>query len=451
MPLDPGRASALSALSAIRRRDAFARQVVDEEVARAGLPTVQAAFARRLAFGVIAAEGTLDEALGEHATLPARLEPRLLDILRLGAYELLFARTPARAAVDQAVTAARTVRPQATGLVNAVLRRLSEHAADFPWGDPGSDTAALARSTAHPLWLVELLIDDLGLSAATEMLTADQEPAPLYARLNPFRASAEECLRRLVDDGAEPAASPPDDLAVVCRKGAAAIRGSATAAGYAVITDAAAQLAPVVLAPDPGASVLEVASGRGTKTFGVQSVAARRGGPVRVTSVDVHAFKAGILERRMTELRVPGVTAVTVDATDAGELARLGSFDFALIDAPCTGIGSLRRHPDKRWRLDPGDPARLAELQGALMSSAASVVRPGGVMVYSTCTVTRSENEDVVSAFLAETDGTWELEPVESFVAGEWGRFITDRRCFRSWPTLGGPDGHFVARLRRVT
>jgi len=441
----------LSALSAIRRRDAFARQVVDEEIQRSDLSSAQAAFARRLAFGVIAAEGTLDEALASHATLPPRLEPRVSDILRLGAYELLYARTPARAAVHEAVTATHAVRPQAAGLVNAILRRLAEHAAAFPWGDPDIDTAALARLTAHPLWLTQQLIDYLGRPAAAEMLAADQEPAPLYARLNPFRARAEECLQHLVEDGAEPAGTPPDDLAVVCRQAAAAVRGSAVASGRAVITDAAAQLAPVVLAPDPGAAVLEIASGRGTKTFGIQSVALSRGGPARVTSVDVHAFKADVLERRMTELRVPQVTARTLDATDAEELAALGSFDAALIDAPCSGIGSLRRHPDKRWRLDPGDPARLGELQRDLLRATASVVRPGGVMVYSTCTVTRAENEDVVSWFLSAADGAWVVEPIDSFVAGEWGRFITDDGCFRSWPRLGGPDGHFVARIRRVS
>ncbi|MRR13824.1 rRNA methyltransferase, partial [bacterium] len=177
----PARRAALSALGTIRRDRAFSGPVLSAELSKSKLSAADAALATRLTYGVLAAEGVLDEAIGRHAR--GQLEPQLRDVLRLAAFELLFGRAPSYAVIDQAVTSVRAIRPQASGLANAVLRRLAEDAPEFPWGDPAVDRDALARATAHPRWIVDRALGDLGEIAGREMLACGMEQAPVYVRL----------------------------------------------------------------------------------------------------------------------------------------------------------------------------------------------------------------------------------------------------------------------------
>lgn len=449
--LSASRRVALRALAQIRRTDAYARPVIDKRIAAAALPAADAAFAARLAYQVIATQGTLDEALDPLLSHPRGIEPGVRDALRMGACELLFLRTPPSAAVSQAVEAARLARPQAARLANAVLRRLAERAPTFPWGDPATDRDALARVCAMPRWLTDLFLDDLGEQHGREALLAGLGAAPLFVRANPFKGPLEETIAALSADGAEPLPSPPDDAARRCARPARAARGSALAHGLAIVADAAAQVAPLAAAPRPGAHVLDVGAGRGTKSSMLQGAALCAGGPARVVAIDTRAYKLDVLETTMRRLGVPGVTTALVDATDPASLAELrGAFDVALIDAPCSGLGTLRRHPEKRWRLRPDDIDRLAQLQLRMLRAVSTVVRPGGLMVYSTCTVSAAETEGVIAAFLRDERGAgFSRSPLDVALPDEWARFVTRDGWFRSWPRKGGADGHFVAALVR--
>lgn len=452
MSVVPARRAALEVLRRVRERHAFAAPTVDAVLSATRLTDQDAALATRLAYGTLSAEGTLDEALDRFVARPGALEPRVRDVLRLAAYELLFARTPPRAAVHQAVEAVRAVRPQAAALANAVLRRLADAASEFPWGDVDADVTALARVTAHPRWLTERLVADLGRAAARPAMEADLEPAPLYLWANPFRASFDEALSALGADGADPVQCQLPGC-LEARHPSAAVHGGAVAGGLALVTDAAAQLASLAAGAYPGGLVVDVASGRGTKTAQLQALAVAAGQPAHVYALDDHAFKSEILARRMVELGVPGVSAVTGDATDPGEVAGLpksGSADAVLVDAPCSGTGTLRRHPEKRWRITPEQVTELATLQLAMLRSSARLVRPGGVVVYSTCSLLAEENADVVARFLEGAAGAgFRVAALGHAVPAQWSRFVTARGFFQSLPALGGPDGHFVAALTR--
>lgn len=452
MTVAAARRASLGVLADIRRRGAFSRPVIDAALARSGLSREDAGFAARLVYSVISAEGVLDAVIDECATRPGAVEPRVRDVLRMSICELLYLRTPVRAAVHQGVDAVRHVRPAATGFANAVLRRVSERAATFPWGDPASDRDALERAAAMPGWLVERFIDDLGESAGREALLTGMEPAPLYVRTNPFLATPQEAFDRLVADGAQPEASSPDAFCFRCGSPREAVRSGAINAGLVIVSDAAAQVAPLACSPVAGARVLDVAAGRGTKTAILQGIALGTGGPALVTAADTHGFKLTALEGSLSALGIPAAITATLDATDSEVLTALGGdFDVVLVDAPCSGLGTLRRHPEKRWRVAPEDIDRMAVLQQSLLEAASHVVRCGGLVVYSTCTITRTENQDVVSRFLAGEKGrAFSTKPLAGVVDDAWHRFITPEGWFRSWPESGGADGHFVAALVRA-
>jgi len=451
MSVAPARKAALAVLKRVRERSAFGPETLDAVLRAGGLDARDTALATRLAYGALQTMGTLDEAIDRVVDRPGSLEDGIRDVLRLATYELLYMRTPARAVVHEGVDAAKSVRSAASGLANAVLRKIAASADTFPWGDPATDDLALARATGHPLWMVRMWIDDLGRESAMSMLTADLEPAPLYLWANTFKSSFVEVMDALVADGAEPVLGPLPRC-LLAGNAHDAVRGTSVAAGLALVADAAAQVAALAAAV-PGGVVVDVAAGRGTKTAQIQAACTDAGGAADLIALDIHEFKAHVLERRMVELGVPGVTALVGDATDVEAvdgLPPLGSADAALLDAPCSGLGSLRRRPEKRWRVTPEDITRLAELQSSMLEQSSRLVRVKGRVVYSTCTVTRAENRDVVERFLEAHDGAFVTVPLPDAVCAGWGDAITPEGWFQSLPSSGGPDGHFVAVLERV-
>ncbi len=452
MSLTASRRAARQVLSDVRSREAWAHDVLAARLSRSGMIDSDTAFATRLVYGTLATQGTLDEALDRHLDRPGRVHPLVRDALRLAAYEILFMRTPARVAVHQGVDSVREVAGGAAGLANAVLRRLSEEAEAFPWGDPATDLAALARLTGHPLWLAELLVRDLGLAAAREMMEADLEPAPLYLAHNPFVGDFAQLMARLVAEGVDPQTYGPGGC-IVAGSPAAAVRGDSLASGACVVADAAAQFVASLSAPPPGGSGVDIAAGRGTKTLLMQASSLRQGGVATLLAADIHSFKTELLARRMEELGVPDVRIVVADCTDESAVEVLGgpaSADAVLVDAPCSGLGTLRRHPEKRWRLSPQDIPAVAAVGAAMLTTASRLVRPGGFVVYSTCTVTESENTAVVRGFLenAAGEGFFTRQLGSTGLPG-WEPFVTSEGWFASRPRIGGPDGHFAAVLQR--
>lgn len=444
MSVAPARTSALAVLGRVRKDGAFSGAALTAELRRAQMAPDDVALATRLVYGVLGTEGVLDEVIDRF--LRSGVEPRIRDVLRLAAYELLYGRAPAYAVVDQAVAAARRIRPQAAGLVNAVTRRISEDASGFPWGDPAEDRDALARVSACPRWIVDEYLLSLGDERGVEALLACSEPAPSFVRIDPFAAPSEHTRAAL--EAGLPTPSPPDPDSYVLGNPAALYSLAAEAGWFSM--DAAAQMAPAACAPAPGMRVLDAGAGRGNKTICLQSLAVRQGGAAEITALELHPGKAARLRERLEASRVPGVSVQVGDAREAVLCCGGDVFDVALLDAPCTGLGTLRRYPEKRWRLAASDISRMAQLQGVLLAGVAAAVRPGGQVVYSTCSVARAENEQVIETFLSGPAGEGFVpQPLDTLVPDAWNMFLTGDGNFRSWPTVGGPDGHFVAVLRR--
>lgn len=445
----PARTAAVQTLRQLRERDGFAQEVIGSTIDPAPLSPEDKAFATRLVLGVVSTRGTLDDLIDRCLDSPRDINATVRDALEVSAYELLYLQKAPHAAVDQGVELVRSVAPRAGGLANAVLRRMAKARDAFPFGDPERSIEALARQQGFPLWLAEKLIADMGDQGARRFMAASNEPAPLFVAMNAIRAADGEVLEAL---RAAQGCPQPVRLGGVPVPGCYLVKdgsvlldgrvGQLIAQGKLLVSDAASQAvaARVVAASGRPGSFLEVGAGRGTKTILLQSGFVRQGGaqaPDYVT-VDNHQFKTKLLAQRARDYGVRVAEALTGDATQLGALVGSRAFDAVFVDAPCTGLGTLRRHADIRWRLQQPTIAESAALDGRLLDSAAAHVAPGGLLAYATCTVTLEENEWAVEAFLASEAGA----PFALEAQGE--------AMFFAPPLVpGGCDAHFLALMRR--
>lgn len=438
--LSPGRSLALKATAQVRERDAHVENALDSAVRCAqGVGQKDKAFAELLATGVVSTRGTLDEIIDRSMNSPSDIDETVRDALRISAYEFAFLEKQPHAVVDQGVELVRSVAPRAARLGNAVLHRMAKDMKLFPWGNPNADDAALARKMGFPHWLARLLIGSLGRKDAVVFMAACNQPAPLFLAVNSMKAEAGEVYELLKSRNVHPEfVGGAERGCIKCGNARAAIATGVLKSGAAIVSDASAQVVALMATPAKGRPFLEVGSGRGTKTVMLQSNAFKYNGrQADLHCVDLHPFKNGVLEKRISDCGLENISLHTGDATRLDEIKGLPRvFGKALVDAPCSGLGTLRRHPEIRWNMTSEKIADLAGVQLAMLRSVAPRIEQGGTLVYSTCTVAPQENEDVVEAFLASEEGT-------GYSVREQGgrRFVQNRLV------PGGPDVHFCAVL----
>ncbi len=445
---------ALSALHQLRERDAFAQDIIAKTIDKSKLSREDRAFATRLVLGVTSTRGTLEDVIDGCMDSPDDAAPAVRDALALSAYEIIFLQKSPHAAVDQGVELVKTVAPRAGGLANAVLRRVVRAKEHFPFGDPRTDIAAYARLHGFPVWLAERLIAELGPEGARDFMVASNEPAPVFVSVNAVKASEDEVVPVLAAAHGDPTpvtvAGRPVPGCYRVSSGVPLLDGRVRrmfSQGQLLVSDATSQaVASLVVGDEAPASFLEIGAGRATKTILDQSCAYRRFGAQigDYVTVDVHAFKTRLLQERAELYGIEVTEPIIGDATDLGALVGERTFDRVFIDAPCSGLGTLRRHADIRWRLRPETIDEQAALDGRLLASAAAHVAPGGILAYATCTITHEENADAVDQFLAtEAGSAFEVIPYENPELG------IERPFFSIPLEPGGPDAHFLALLRR--
>jgi 16S rRNA (cytosine967-C5)-methyltransferase len=415
------------ALVALERVDggAYANLVLPQLLRRSGLNPSERAAATDLVYGSLRMRAALDFALAplsrQHLD---RLEPLVLRGLRLGAYELLFGGTAAHAAVAETVGAvARAGHRGQAGYVNAVLRRLA--AASPAWPDPKLEVAAWATTRgSHPAWIVEEALARLGPEELVALVEADNTRPEVSLRATPGRTTRDELLAELAEAGVPARPSPLSPDCVTLERGdpgnLAAVRE-----GRAVVQDAASALVAPAVGASPGELVADLAAGPGGKAGHLAALGAR------VLAVERNRRRAGLVAQTASRIGVAD-RLLTVVADGRRPPLRPGQADAALVDAPCTNLGSLRRRPEARWRHGPDDIPGLVELQLALTDAAADAVRPGGTVLYSVCTWTQAETDGVVAALLERRDDL---------------RLDETRQL---WPHRDGADGMFLARLFKV-
>lgn len=466
--LSPARKAAASLLGECRRRRGRIRDIARDSSVAAALSPQDRALAYRIALGVTSARALLDELVDTHVRRPSSLEPRVRDALRMAAFELCYLETPSAVAVSQGVELVRSVTPRAAGLANAVLRRVAEDDAPriaqarmrVDEGGSEVDDLVLCSGLAH--WFVELVHRERGAAFARSLCQAQLEPAPVFVAANSLANDAETLERLLLERGMEPTALAGLPGAFVLGDPSQLATSGLMDRVVLVAADVSAQLVCRIAAPEAASEFLEIGQGRGTKSI---LLAAAPGSvhPSRIAGVDSVPYKVRLSKRRMREAGLAGVVscheldARTLDREDLpSELGR--RFATVLVDAPCSGSGTMRRHPEIASDLTETDVRELAQLQLQILTAASARVDAGGTLVYATCSVLRAEDEDVVEAFLASDAGRgFKLSLVSdapACIADEQLRSLvlshqSSEGHLLTTPVAGGGDGHFCARFIR--
>ncbi|MET0622995.1 MAG: 16S rRNA (cytosine(967)-C(5))-methyltransferase RsmB [Pyrinomonadaceae bacterium] len=441
--VSPARRAASEILRRVEDEGAFAAPLL------AGLPatlsTEDRALCYELTLGVLRRQLWLDRALEHFSGRQAgKLDAPVRRALRLGLFQLRFlARVPAHAAVNESVNAAHASGfRSAAPFINAVLRRATR--------EPDFDPAALVKDplekiaveTSHPPWLIRRWAEAFGREEAASFARANNDSAPASFRVNTLEADEQAVVEDLRNSGVVVTPSPvaPGAWRVEGGGGAGAALRALAGEGRIYMQDEASQLVAHVLGARPGERVLDACAAPGSKTTHVAVLAGDR---ARVVAGELHAHRLRLLAETCRRLGARGVSVVGLNAEAALPFAD-GAFDRVLVDAPCTGTGTLRHNPEIRWRLSREGFRSLASVQTRILSQAARVVRAGGRLVYSTCSVEREENEEVVAAFLQSNPDFKQIEAAPAPAA-----LLLPDGAARTWPHRNDVDGFYVAALRR--
>ena len=434
---------ALLTLNACQRQGGWSDGVLKKQLSAARLDSRDAALATRLCFGVLQNQMLLDFYLSHFSNIPLkRMEGKVLQALRLGAYQMLFlTKIPHSAAVNSAValTKAHCRNPRAAGMVNGILRSLErslDHLPTIPQADP---VFYLSTLYSHPDWLVKEFILTLGPEETARLLAADNSQPPICVMVNTVRTTAQELTARL--EGEKVSVTPHpwlDNCLLLSRTGD--LEGlSSFREGLFYVQDPASRLAVLAAGPEPGMKVLDCCAAPGGKSFACAMAIEGRG---EIVSCDLHPHKKGLIQAGADRLGLTCIHPKTADArTFRPEWE--GAFDLVLVDAPCSGLGVIRKKPDIRYK-DPAPLAGLPAVQLAILFNAARYVRPGGTLLYSTCTLLQRENEGVVRTFLRDNTAY----KAENFtLPGPVG--ASDCGMVTLWPHIHGTDGFFICKMKR--
>ncbi|MCC3373005.1 16S rRNA (cytosine(967)-C(5))-methyltransferase RsmB [Cohnella sp. REN36] len=444
---------ALQVVLRVEEKGAYSGLELNRTLTEAGLSRADAGLATELVYGTIQRLRTIDYVLAARVKgWPAKLEPWVRCLLRLSYYQLRWLdRVPAHAVTDEAVRIAkRRGHAGIAGLVNGVLRGLLREgvAPPLPADLPAVERIALEHS--YPSWLVARWIAAYGEAAAEAMCAAGNTPPHVSGRVNRTRASRKDLLARMAEAGVEARPSALTAEGIVASRVGSLASTPWFAEGLLSVQDESSMLVAAVCDPRPGMRVLDCCAAPGGKAA---HLAERMDGRGEVVANDVHAHKEALIREQVERLGLSNVTTRVGDAETLAERLPAGAMDVVLLDAPCSGLGVIRRKPEIKWNKRSEDIASLASLQRRLLASAGDMVKPGGTLVYSTCTIAPEENEETVRAFLRDRpdfalDPAWPEETLAPLrTAGALPAPF--KGMVQLLPQHFGSDGFFIARLRR--
>jgi 16S rRNA (cytosine967-C5)-methyltransferase len=439
------RFDAFRILRKVEAAGAFASVLLEKRAAKLRDPR-EAALLTEFVQGVLRQRAPLDHAIGAAATRPVGdIDPDALTALRIGAYSLLFLdRVPDFAAVDTSVTLVKDAGgARAAGFVNGVLRTIARRRFELlPPPPVRGDVRALALFRSHPEWWTARVVERFGWERADALLAANNLPAPTV--LSPWPAAGTPAVLAQALGAAGVPVAPcrfvPSALRVVS---GLPQRSQSFRDGAFWIQDEASQLAVSLFGPAVGPRVLDACAAPGSKTLGLAARTVRGG---LVVAADRHSKRLLRLIQNVQRIGAGNVLTLVADMSKRAPLT--GTFDDVLVDAPCSGTGTLRRHPEIRWRLTPEDLRVTSDRQSRIVGAVADLVRPGGRMVYSVCSIEPEEGENVVDSFLAERRDYARADPRPG-LSTEAGALVGDDLAVRTSPLDDGMDGFYAALLTR--
>jgi 16S rRNA (cytosine967-C5)-methyltransferase len=431
----------------VDRDEAFADIVLDRALREASFPDPRdRALLTEIVMGTLRRRGAIDYALLPFLSRPLeKTDAYVRNALRVGAYQLYYTRIPDRAALNETVAAVKAARGGgAAGFVNAVLRGILR-AGRTPAVPPRGDPRRAAAELSAPGPLVEALERTMGGEGARAFLLSCLEKPPFTVRANPFRATAAGLLSRLASEGMEPFPCRFAPDGIVLGKPPAVHSDAAFRQGAYLVMDEGAQLIAPLLSPAAGDRILDVCAAPGGKTTHLSALA---GGKAAITAADVSAMRIRMLRDTLARTAAPGIHTALNDFSRAPLPSSCRAYDKVLVDAPCTGMGVIRRNPDAKWRFRPEGPEGMARIQASILRNAWEAVRPGGLLLYCTCSPLREEGEDVVRGFLSSAPDAALADPPAGWPgpADAW----TAEGFLRLYPHIHGTDSFFGALIKKT-
>ncbi len=437
------RGQALRVLTEVFEQGAYSNLAL-----KAALQTTEArdaALIKQLVFGTVTYRQSLDYLLGQWLTRPlASLDANVRNVLRLGLYQIIYLGTPDHAAVSESVNLARAVSHQgAAGLVNAILRRAVRERARLPWPKTDDPVHDLTIRYSFPEWMVQRWLQRLGQPGAEAFCRAQNEAPAVELRVNSLRSTRPELLQALAVQGVEARPHPLVQTSVQVT-GASLPNLQALSSGHCTVQGAASTLVGLVVDPQPGELIYDLCAAPGGKAIHLAELMADKG---QVLALDNHAGRLQLIAQAAARMHVSAVKPLEADAR-ALSPADWQLADRVLVDAPCSGMGVIRRKPDIRWNRTARDILELQSLQMEILAAAASVVKPGGSLVYSVCSTEPEETEAVVCGFLQQHRDFAPADWPEELQAAFPGR--VSRGQLTTYPHLDDLDGFFICRLQRA-
>lgn len=449
------REAALEVLVRVEEDRSYSNLLLNRTLQQYRLERQDAALATELVYGTIQRLNTIDYYLARFVAKGMdKLQPWVRALLRLGFYQLHYlTRIPDHAAVSEAVNIAKKRgHPGISGMVNGVLRNVSRRKAELVLPSDLPPVRRIALEHSHPEWMVRRWIDQYGEAACEAMCRANNEPPHTSVRVNRLRVTRDELIARLREAGltAEPSPAAPDGVLV--RGGGNMALAPEYGAGLYSVQDESSMLVAEWVEPQPGQRVLDCCAAPGGKTAHMAEKMGDRG---EIVACDVHEHKEKLVREQAERLGLRSIRTVVADARTLKERFAAESFDRILLDAPCSGLGVIRRKPDMKWAKSESEIAAVAEVQRELLEAVHPLLKPGGVLVYSTCTVERSENEEQIADFCRRhpefapdapdvPQGTAQADKLRSLRPDALGG-----GAVQILPSDYGSDGFFIARLTK--
>jgi len=447
--ISPARKVATDVLRRVEAEGAFASLALDHAFDRhPALSSVDRSLASQLVYGTLRWRRRLDYVLAAHSRRPLeRIEPQLLRILRMVAYQLLFLdRVPEFAAVDEGTGLAAILRgKRAAGFVNAVARGLARAKDRLEWPDPDKDFVRYLEVVhSFPSWMIRMWLKQLGQQETIDLMESLNKPAPLWLRANTIKGPTSRLLELLAASGlkTEESSLVPDAVKV---EGVGDLTTlAAHEAGWLHVQDAGAQAVCQLVSARPGQRILDACAAPGGKSATVVQQMKNQG---ELLAVDRNPARMGLVRSLAERL---GLSIISRQVADVRELnsSAVGMFDRVLLDAPCSALGVLRRHPEGKWRITPQDLRRLSGIQAELLDAVSQLVKPGGVLIYSVCTMNDAEGPELIRSWL-DDNREYSLDDPRKNKKAPWHKLVDNEGFLRTWPHVHQMDGFFAARMRR--
>ncbi|MBW2560206.1 MAG: 16S rRNA (cytosine(967)-C(5))-methyltransferase RsmB [Deltaproteobacteria bacterium] len=425
---------------------AFAQPLLDAYLSRATLPTAQdRRLLTQLVYGALRLRGRLDWVLGAVYTGTFdQMEPGIRNILRVALYQLMcMDRVPAYAATNEAVEMAKRLYPGRSNLVNAVLRNAARRMDTLPYPPFNEDPLShISVVHSHPLWLVRMWADQLGLEETRALCESNNKTPSLTVRANRLKTTRADLIARLEESGctATPSHYSPDGIAL-SHLPVSVGELPLYKEGHLQIQDEVSQMISFLVDPQPGETILDMCAGVGIKTTHLAQLMHNKG---RIVAIDINRKKIESSQDLARRLGATIIEPIIYDATQDPPEDLRERFDRVLVDVPCSGLGTLRRNPEIRWNTTPETLGAFPPLQREILSHSASLLKKGGTVVYSTCTISSAENEAVIEGFLTDNPGFECVRPAT--VPTE---MLDGDGMLRTFPHRHGADGFFGATLKR--